>query len=143
MRPNGRHTLPQSSAKSASLREGGEVVMQRRSLTVEVTILSLVFFLCTSALASAADGHEGAKQPGIFDLRLDLGLWTIVVFVLLFLVLKKYAWGPMLQGLHKREERIQGAIADAQRLQAEAQRLQSELQARMARAEEEVRDIID
>src|SRR5438105_13222447 len=104
------------SAQSALVAEWRDV-MKRLGLRVEVTLVSVLLFLGTSGIASATDGHEGAKQPGIFDLRLDLGLWTIVVFLLLLFVLKKFAWGPMLQGLHKREERIQGAIADAQRLQ--------------------------
>ena len=118
--------------------------MKRRWSKPLAPLLSFLLLLWTSSIVHAQEhGHDAAKEPGIFDLRLDLGLWTIVVFLLLLFVLKKFAWGPMLQGLHKREERIQGAIADAQRLQAEAQRTHAELQARMARAEEDVRDLID
>ena len=50
------------------------------------------------------------KPPAILDLRWDLGLWTIVVFLLLFFVLRKLAWGPMLEGLKKREESIRLAV---------------------------------
>src|SRR6266487_2903581 len=53
---------------------------------------------------------EVEEQPNILALRWDLGLWTLVVFVVLFLVLKKLAWKPMLEGLQKRENNIRSAV---------------------------------
>src|SRR5262245_26743330 len=44
------------------------------------------------------------------ELRWDLGLWTIVVFLLLFLILKGNAWDPLLKGLQKREDNIHNAL---------------------------------
>jgi hypothetical protein len=45
-----------------------------------------------------------------------------VVFILLYLILRKVAWGPMLEGLHKREESIFGALNEAEKARAEAAR---------------------
>src|SRR5215831_3009758 len=36
---------------------------------------------------------EGAGHPNPLEFRTDLALWTFVVFVVLLLVLKKFAWG--------------------------------------------------
>ena len=52
------------------------------------------------AADSAAEGHsaEGEGKINIFDpADIPLGVWSIVVFVILLFVLKKYAWGPILQ----------------------------------------------
>ena len=46
--------------------------------------------------------------------RLDLGIWTMVVFLLLLFVLGKFAWKPMLEGLEQREEAIHAALEEAQ-----------------------------
>jgi F-type H+-transporting ATPase subunit b len=87
-------------------------------------------------------GAEKEKQD-ILSPRLDLSLWTIVVFVVLLLVLRKFAWRPMLEGLHKREQAIQGALDEAQHARADAQRLRDQLQGEIDRAQEQVRDILD
>jgi F-type H+-transporting ATPase subunit b len=84
-----------------------------------------------------------SKQPDLFGLSIDLGLWTLVVFLLLLYILRKAAWQPLLQGLQKREDNIRLAAEDAQRARDEAQKLRDQLQAEMNRASEKVREILD
>jgi putative AlgH/UPF0301 family transcriptional regulator len=50
-----------------------------------------------------------------------------VLFILLFFALNKTAWGPMLEGLQKREENIRRAIDEAEAASLKSQKLQSEL----------------
>jgi F-type H+-transporting ATPase subunit b len=107
-----------------------------RLLTV-VLMLALAWHMV--GFAAAAEGGE--EKPNIFEPALGLGFWTVIVFIVLLLVLRKWAWGPMLEGLHKREASIQGAIAEAQKAREEAQRLQGQWQQEMARAQDKVRDI--
>jgi F-type H+-transporting ATPase subunit b len=93
--------------------------------------------------APFAWGAEGGKV-NIFDpADIPLGIWSIVVFVILLLVLKKYAWGPILEGLQKREHTIESAVRDAQQARDEAQRLRDQLQREVDKAQEKVRDILD
>lgn len=88
--------------------------------------------------------EEKKSGPQIFTpVRLDLTLWTLVVFLLLCWVLKKYAWAPILGGLQKREGTIQSALDEAQRTRAEAQRLREDLQGQMNRAHETVRELLE
>jgi F-type H+-transporting ATPase subunit b len=106
--------------------------------------LTLVLLVGVPGLAWAEGDVEGAPEKvNILSPRFDLGIWTVVVFGVLFLVLWKWAWGPMLQGLQNRERNIQGAIAEAQKAREEAQRLQEQWQQEMARAQEKVREIHD
>jgi F-type H+-transporting ATPase subunit b len=85
---------------------------------------------------------ESTKKD-IFDLRFDLGLWSIIVFVALYFILKKYAWGPILQGLQQREQTIRGALEEAHRARQEAEQLHSRFQEQLDKAGEQVREIMD
>lgn len=98
-------------------------------------------FLAPAVARAAEEG--GGKEGDLFGWALDLGIWTLVVFVLLLVVLRKYAWRPMLEGLHHREHTIHEAIAEAHRAREEAQRLQAQWHESMSKAEDRVRDIHD
>jgi F-type H+-transporting ATPase subunit b len=122
---------------------------------------SLVLLLFASTRVLAQEEHGAAQQPSghgaaahgesghggddsdIFGKALDLGIWTIVVFLVLLWVLSKYAWKPMLEGLQKREQNIQDALDRAQQAQREAERLHEEHRRQMDKVQEEVRDILD
>ena len=98
----------------------------------------------TAAKGQGETKHEESPEPPIFTpVRLDLGLWTLVVFLLLLFVLSKYAWGPMLAGLKKREENIRAAIDDAQKARDEAQQLRADLAKERAKIAEETRTAMD
>ncbi len=59
--------------------------------------------------------HEAelVQEVNILAIAYDLGLWTLVVFLLLLLVLSRFAWKPMLEGLQKREQTILEAVEEA------------------------------
>ena len=44
---------------------------------------------------------------------LGLFFWTLVVFLLVFFILKKFAWKPILDALRDREESIDNALMTA------------------------------
>jgi F-type H+-transporting ATPase subunit b len=71
---------------------------------------------------------EKMAPSAIFGLSTDLALWTLVVFGLLYWILRKAAWGPMLEGLQRREESIHGALTEAQKAREEAKALRDQLQ---------------
>ncbi|MCP4931025.1 MAG: ATP synthase F0 subunit B [Candidatus Marinimicrobia bacterium] len=60
--------------------------------------------------------------------QLDPGLfvWTILTFLLLFAVLAKFAWKPLLKMLKDREDFIKSSLEDAETAQQELARLNSE-----------------
>src|SRR5262249_40868164 len=87
--------------------------------------------------------HAAPKERDVFEFRGDLGIWTLVVFLGLFFLLRKYAWGPILEGLHKREAGIKGAISEAENLRAESANLKEQFATQMAQAGEKVRGIME
>jgi len=64
-------------------------------------------------------------------------IWTLLAFVIVLLVLRKFAWGPILSALNEREKTIADSLATAERVQADMARMQQENQDLMAKAREE------
>lgn len=69
--------------------------------------------------------------------ELGLFFWTLVAFIIVFLILRKFAWGPILSSLGEREKGIADSIATAERVKAEMSQLKSENEKLMAQAREE------
>jgi F-type H+-transporting ATPase subunit b len=69
----------------------------------------------------------------------ELGLlfWTLLAFLIVFFVLRKFAWGPILNSLDQREKNIAGSLETAERVKREMAQLKSENEELMARAREE------
>lgn len=75
--------------------------------------------------------------------RYDLGIYTLVVFALLLLILGKFAWGPMMAGLDKREASLRKHHEDADAARVEANKALAEVQARLAKTNDEIRGMLD
>lgn len=69
----------------------------------------------------------------------DLGLlvWNFVAFLILLIILGKFAWKPILKSLKERETGIADSLATAERVKAEMAQLKSENEALLAKAREE------
>ena len=64
-------------------------------------------------------------------------IWTLLAFLIVFFILKKYAWKPILNSLQQRETSIADSLATAERVRAEMAQLKSEIEALLAKAREE------
>jgi len=69
--------------------------------------------------------------------ELGLFVWTLIAFIIVFLILKKFAWKPILSSLNEREKGIADSIASAERVKSEMATMQAENQKIMAEAREE------
>jgi len=93
--------------------------------------------------ADHGTGGHGEKKDDLFLGSLDLALWTIVVFLVLLAVLYKFAWPHVAEGLDRREAAIAADREEARLAKEEATRAREELKAQMARANEEIRQMIE
>ena len=73
---------------------------------------------------------------------LGLFIWTLIAFVIVFLLLRKYAWKPILSSLNEREKTIADSLAFAQQVKAEMAQLKSENEALLTKAREERANLI-
>lgn len=78
---------------------------------------------------------------GITDINPGLTLWTGITFLVLLVVLGKFAWGPIVKMLAERERTIRDAIESAKRERAEAERLLGEQKQSLAKAQREAAEL--
>jgi len=64
-------------------------------------------------------------------------IWTLIAFLIVFFILKKFAWKPILASLKERETGISEAISTADKVKAEMAALKNENEALMVQAREE------
>lgn len=69
--------------------------------------------------------------------HLGFFVWTLVAFIIVLFLLKKFAWKPILKSLHERESNIAGSIATAEKVKAEMAQMKSENEVLLATAREE------
>jgi F-type H+-transporting ATPase subunit b len=86
------------------------------------------------------DASPALASPA--DLRFDLSIYTLIVFLILLAVLYKFAWAPIAAGLEKREQTIAKQIADAEHASAMAAKQLQEYERKLAAATEEARAIV-
>jgi F-type H+-transporting ATPase subunit b len=75
--------------------------------------------------------------PPLLTPGLGIFVWTLLAFLIVFFILKKFAWKPILETLSQREKHIADSIATADKVKAEMAQLKNENEALMAQAREE------
>lgn len=104
------------------------------------TLLSAAALLVLSASPAFA-AAEGGKV-NLLDPHYGLITWTIVVFVVSFLILKKFAWGPILEAVRGREQALTDAMAAAEHDRNEAAKMVAEQKAAIEAARNEAQRFI-
>jgi F-type H+-transporting ATPase subunit b len=69
-------------------------------------------------------------DPGLF-------FWMIIVFVIVVLLLGKFAWKPILKMIKEREDSIEGALKSAEKAKEEMRNLKSDNEKILAQAQSE------
>ena len=112
-------------------------MMTWMSLT-RIAITGAAALALMPAVAMAADDGNN-----LFAGTLLQSLAAIIAFVILLVVLRKFAWGPILSGLQDREAKIKGDLEEAEKAANEANATLTEYKAKLADAQEQARAMID
>jgi F-type H+-transporting ATPase subunit b len=64
-------------------------------------------------------------------------IWTLLAFLIVFFILKKYAWKPILKSMNDREQGIADSLATAERIKNEMSQMKSEHEELLVKAREE------
>lgn len=91
----------------------------------------------------AAEAEHGGEAPSLFAGDLGNSFWTLLIFVIVLVVLGKYAWGPILNSLQTRENFIREALERAKRDRDEAEARLREYEERLATARAEATAIVE
>ncbi len=78
----------------------------------------------------------------MLDINPGLIIWTIITFVLLVIVLGKFAWKPLLQALHSREQEITDSLKKAEEARKDSERMMNENKIAMEKASTETARLI-
>jgi F-type H+-transporting ATPase subunit b len=73
----------------------------------------------------------------ISDFSFGLFVWQSIIFIGLILLLKKFAWKPILDAVNEREEGIKNALLSAENAKREMQNLKSDNEKLLAEARAE------
>jgi F-type H+-transporting ATPase subunit b len=103
-------------------------------------LLSLAISASNAGLLLAQESEPA--QPGLMNLRVNLMFWTLVIFLILFFLLKKLAFPAILGAVESRERALQEALDNAKRDREEAQRLLDEHRRRIEDARGEAQKLI-
>lgn len=87
--------------------------------------------LATVSTAVSAQEHEAAAGPvNLLAPSAGLMFWTLVIFIILFIVLSKFAYKPLFAAVEAREKALEDAVEGAKRdREAAAQHLSTQLAA--------------
>lgn len=87
--------------------------------------------------------HDGHGSANPLTINPDLALFTAAIFVVLLIVLSKFAWGPIVAALDSRERQIADNIDEAQRAADDAKQQMADYEVKLSEAADEVRAMLD
>lgn len=105
------------------------------------TILSLALTLLVAAPARAAE-QGAAAGGGLMSPNTGLMFWTLLIFAILFFILKRFAFPGIIGAVEARERSLEDAITAARRDRDEAARLLAEHRAALEASRGEAQKLI-
>lgn len=93
-------------------------------------------------LAILQEHEASAGGGGLMSIQINLMFWTLVIFLLLFWILKKYAFPAILSSVEAREKALADAIDAAKRDRDEAARVLAEHRTQIEGARGEAQKLI-
>jgi len=121
--------------------------MMQRTLTIANILAAALLAAAAATPAAIAAAATPAESPeaanNVFAGDIGNALWTVIIFVLVLVVLGKFAWGPLLAGLQAREAYIRESLETARRDRQEAESRLREYEERLAASRTEATAIID
>ena len=127
------------------------MLTQLRSIICIAMTCSLVWGIGQNISYSAEAGSPAAESDhskeegssGGMNIKEDLALWSLVTFLVFIAVLRMFAWGPLMQGLDKRETNIRNQLAEAEAARQQAEQMLKEHAKKLEAVQDEVKAIID
>ncbi len=86
--------------------------------------------------------HQSTHNGGLFSIDPGLSIWTWVIFGLLFVILRKYAWTPMMDSIKARERLVADTIDNARKTREELEKIAETQKALIHEAQNEASKII-
>ena len=104
---------------------------------------SALFVAFHAGVAAAQESSAPAPSGGgLMSLQLNLMFWTLGIFLVLYFLLRKFAFGPITAAVEAREKALEDAIEGAKRDRDAAAKVLAEHQAQLDAARGEAQKLI-
>lgn len=90
------------------------------------SLVTAVFASLVTAAPLLAQEAEAHGPPNLLSPNVGLMFWTLMIFIVLLVILTRFAFRPMTAAVRAREDALEAAIAAAKRDREEAARLLEE-----------------
>ena len=101
-----------------------------------------LFSLLVLVTPNVAAAQEEGSKVDLLTPHGGLMLWTLLIFIGLFVILSRYAFGPITKAVEQREQALQDAIDQAKKDREEAARVLAEHRAQLEGSRAEAQKII-
>jgi F-type H+-transporting ATPase subunit b len=88
---------------------------------------------------------ELAQKGGLLDelgINLQLFIVQVVAFLIVFAILRKFVWPPLMQALDERQRKIEESLNAAEAARKAAEKTEADLERRREEAKKEAADIV-
>ncbi len=103
----------------------------------------VLLFLVSAGFSLASGAAEGGDKVSPFAGDIGNALWTLIIFVVVLVVLGKFAWGPILDSLQKRERYIRESLEQAKHDRESAEARLAETNHKLNTARQEATAIVE
>jgi F-type H+-transporting ATPase subunit b len=93
-------------------------------------------------IVALAQEHAAAPQQGLMSIQVNLMFWTIVIFGILFWILKSKVFPVIIGAVEAREKALADALEGAKKDRDEAARILAEHRAQVERAKDDAQKLI-
>jgi F-type H+-transporting ATPase subunit b len=120
------------------------LVAARPAVPFALALAALAVVAVGPALSADTSGEKKEGGLSFLDLhRYDLGIFTLIVFGVLCLILYRFAWPKISEGLAKREAAISQAIEDAKAARQETAAMRAQLMDELEKGYAQIRALMD
>ncbi len=105
-------------------------------------IKKIILSSITLSYLLPAGGHGGSWLEDWLYPETGLFWWAVVTFLLVFIVLRWKAWGPLMEALEQREKQINESLNKAEQIVKEQEKSAQDNEAILTKAREEAQGII-
>jgi F-type H+-transporting ATPase subunit b len=111
--------------------------------TFYIAVALFVLFVVSPQFVLAAEHADKEVSLNAMEWASDTAFWTLVIFLTVFGILYKFAFGPIAKALDEREQGILDKISSAQKQNDDAKSLLNQYQEKLEASKDEVRQIIE
>jgi F-type H+-transporting ATPase subunit b len=117
--------------------------MKRLHRIIAALLTTVGFVVLAAGVFAAEESTPPGAGEQIPPTDWGLQIWTLVTFLVLLVLLSKFAFKPIAQALDRRGEAIKKSIEEAEKQRAEAKKLMDDYQKQLAEARNEAKKIMD